>query len=72
MSGGKRLSLDGELVSHHSGISCMAEYAVVDRGTIVIVDKSLPLHEASLTMVLILALTRKRTTTNHLLDVGCT
>ena len=48
MSGGKRLSLDGELVSHHSGISCMAEYAVVDRGTIVIVDKSLPLHEAAL------------------------
>ena len=47
MSGGKRLSLDGELVSHHSGISCMAEYAVVDRGTIVIVDKSLPLHEAA-------------------------
>jgi alcohol dehydrogenase len=48
MSGGKRLSLDGELVSHHSGISCMAEYAVVDRGTIVIVDKSLPLDEAAL------------------------
>jgi alcohol dehydrogenase len=48
MSGGKRLSLDGEPVSHHSGISCMAEYAVVDRGTIVIVDKSLPLDEAAL------------------------
>jgi alcohol dehydrogenase len=48
MSGGKRLSLDGEPISHHSGISCMAEYAVVDRGTIVIVDKSLPLDEAAL------------------------
>lgn len=48
MGGGKRISLDGEPVSHHSGISCMAEYAVVDRGTVVVIDKDLPLDEAAI------------------------
>lgn len=48
MAGGKRLSLNGEPISHHSGISCMAEYAVVDRGTVVVVDKSLALDEAAI------------------------
>ena len=35
MSGETRLSLDGSPIAHHSGVSCMAEYAVVDRGTCV-------------------------------------
>ncbi len=48
MAGGTRLSLDGEPIWHHSGISCMAEYAVVDRGTVVVIDKDLPLHEAAI------------------------
>ena len=48
MGGGKRLSLDGEPICHHSGISCMAEYAVVDRGTVVVIDKDLPLDEAAI------------------------
>ncbi len=48
MGGGKRLSLDGQPISHHSGISCMAEYAVVDRGTVVVIDKDLPLAEAAI------------------------
>ena len=48
MGGGKRLSLDGEPISHHSGISCMAEYAVVDRGTVVVIEKDLPLDEAAI------------------------
>jgi alcohol dehydrogenase len=48
MSGGKRISLDGTPISHHSGISCMAEYAVVDRGTVVVVDQSLSLDEAAI------------------------
>lgn len=48
MGGGKRLSLNGEPISHHSGISCMAEYAVVDRGTVVVIDKDLPLDEAAI------------------------
>jgi len=48
IGGGKRLKLGGKPISHHSGISCMAEYAVVDRGTVVVVDKSLALDEAAI------------------------
>ena len=48
MGGGKRISLDGEPISHHSGISCMAEYAVVDRGTVVVIDNDMPLDEAAI------------------------
>ena len=48
IGGGSRLSFEGKPVSHHSGISCMAEYAVVDRGTVVVIDKELPLDEAAI------------------------
>jgi alcohol dehydrogenase len=48
IAGGKRLSLNGAPVAHHSGISCMAEYAVVDRGTVVVVDKDIPIDDAAL------------------------
>ncbi len=49
MSGGSRIkSMNGERISHHSGVSCMAEYAVSDRGSIVVIDKSLPLADAAL------------------------
>lgn len=49
MSGGSRIkSMNGERISHHSGVSCMAEYAVSDRGSIVVVDKTLPLADAAL------------------------
>ena len=43
MSGGSRLkSKDGETLNHHTGISCMSEFAVVDRGSVVVIDKSIP------------------------------
>ena len=48
IGGGSRLSFEGKPISHHSGISCMAEYAVVDRGTVVVIDKELPLDEAAI------------------------
>jgi alcohol dehydrogenase len=49
MAGGSRISsLNGERIGHHSGLSCMAEYAVVDRGSVVVVDKSMPLADAAL------------------------
>ena len=48
LGGGKRLHLDGQDLGHHSGVSCFAEYAVVDRGSVVVVDKSLPLDEAAI------------------------
>ena len=35
MAGGSRItSLNGERISHHSGLSCMSEYVVVDRGSV--------------------------------------
>lgn len=49
MAGGSRItSLNGERIDHHSGLSCMAEYAVVDRGNIVVVDKDVAIADAAL------------------------
>lgn len=49
MDGGSRLrDADGNRVAHHTGVSCFAEYAVADRGSIVVIDKELPLDEAAL------------------------
>jgi len=49
MGGGSRIrDADGQTVGHHTGVSCMAEYAVVDRGSIVVVDASIPLADAAL------------------------
>ena len=49
MSGGSRLkSMNGETLSHHTGVSCMSEFAVVDRGSVVVIDKSIPLDDAAL------------------------
>ena len=49
MAGGSRItSLNGERIGHHGGVSCMAEYAVVDRGSVVVVDKDVPLADAAL------------------------
>jgi len=49
LGGGRRFSrTDGERIAHQSGVSCMAEYTVVDRGSCVVVDRSMPLDEAAL------------------------
>ncbi|MBL8674778.1 MAG: zinc-dependent alcohol dehydrogenase family protein [Rhodospirillales bacterium] len=48
LSGATRLRRGGERVNHASGVSCFAEYAVVDRGSVVVIDKSLPLDLAAL------------------------
>ena len=49
MAGGSRITaLNGERVGHHTGVSCMAEYAVVDRGSVVVIDRSMPLAKAAL------------------------
>ena len=48
LSGNHRLHMNGKPVNHHSGVSCYAEYAVVDRGSIVVIDRSLPLDVAAL------------------------
>jgi alcohol dehydrogenase len=49
MGGGRRFSRkNGERPGHHSGVSCMTEYTVVDRGSCVVIDKSIPLDEAAI------------------------
>ena len=48
LSGHHRLHHDGRPVGHHSGVSCFAEYAVVARGSVVVIDRSLPLDVAAL------------------------
>jgi alcohol dehydrogenase len=47
-SGATRLSLGGQPVYHHVGVSAFSEYAVVSRRSIVKIDKSLPFEEAAL------------------------
>lgn len=49
MGGGSRLrDADGNTIAHHSGVSCFAEYAVVDRGSAVKVDTDIALDQAAI------------------------
>lgn len=49
MGGGKRIrDASGAEVGHHTGVSCFAEYAVVDRGTAVKIEADLPPEQAAL------------------------
>ena len=49
MSGGSRLSdLDCNVLNHHTGVSCMSQYSVVDRGSVVVIDKSVNIQDAAL------------------------
>jgi alcohol dehydrogenase len=48
MRGGSRLSCDGEVVHHHLGVSAFATQAVVDRRSVVRIDKDIPPETAAL------------------------
>ncbi len=48
LGGSIRLSQNGQPVYHHVGVSAFAEYAVVNRGSLVKIDASLPFDEAAL------------------------
>lgn len=48
INGKKRLSKDGMPYFHQVGVSCFAEYAVVDQSSLVKVDAALPLEDAAL------------------------
>ncbi len=48
LGGGQRIRLNGETVTHHVGVSCFAEYAVVSQCSLVKVHKGLPLDQAAL------------------------
>ena len=48
LGGSIRLSQNGQPVYHHVGVSAFAEHAVVNRGSLVKIDASLPFDEAAL------------------------
>lgn len=48
LNGGMRLHQNGKDVHHHVGVSAFAEYCVVNRGSLVEIDKALPFDEAAL------------------------
>jgi alcohol dehydrogenase len=48
LNGGLRLHQHGKDVYHHVGVSAFAEYCVVNRGSVVKIDSSLPFDEAAL------------------------
>jgi alcohol dehydrogenase len=48
LTGGRRLSREGRFIAHYSGISCFAEYTVVDRSSLVKIDPSVPLVDAAM------------------------
>lgn len=48
LGGSQRIKLNGEYVTHHVGVSCFAEYAVVSECSLVKIDKTLPLDQAAL------------------------
>ncbi|KQP46242.1 zinc-dependent alcohol dehydrogenase family protein [Pseudorhodoferax sp. Leaf274] len=48
LGGGRRLALDGQPLHHHLGCSVFAEYATVDRNSLVKIDPRVPLEHAAL------------------------
>jgi alcohol dehydrogenase len=48
LTGATRLSRAGVALNHNMGVSCFADRAVVARGSLVKIDKAIPLNEAAL------------------------
>ncbi|NMM46656.1 zinc-binding dehydrogenase [Rhodospirillaceae bacterium KN72] len=48
LSGGTRLSRNGEPVYHMTGVSCFADHATVSRRSLIKIDPRIPLHIAAL------------------------
>ncbi|MDF1854618.1 zinc-binding dehydrogenase [Pseudooceanicola sp.] len=49
ISGGSRIrDASGEVVRHHAGVSCFAEYAVMNRGSVVVIDESIAPEDAAI------------------------
>ncbi len=48
IGGGRRLSLKGKPINHAGGVSCFAEYAVLDRGSVVPLPKDITFEDAAL------------------------
>ncbi len=47
IAGGHRMHLDGRPINHAAGISCFAEFAVVSRNSVVVIDRDVPLEDAA-------------------------
>ena len=48
ISGGSRIrGADGEVIGHFTGVSCFAEYAVVNRGSVVVIEDDISLEDAA-------------------------
>jgi alcohol dehydrogenase len=48
LSGARRITCEGEVINHHSGVCAFSEYAVIHRRSIVRIDPDLPLTQAAL------------------------
>ncbi len=48
LGGGTRLSLNGKAIGHQAGVSCFAEYAVASERSLIKIEDSLSMEEASL------------------------
>lgn len=48
VAGGRRLSLNGKPINHAAGVSCFAEYAVLDRSSVVPLPKDISFEDAAL------------------------
>lgn len=49
MGGGRRIhDADGVAVAHQAGVACFADYAVVDRGSVVRIDPAFPIQSAAI------------------------
>lgn len=48
VAGGRRLSVNGKPINHAAGVSCFAEYAVLDRSSVVPLPKDISFEDAAL------------------------
>ena len=48
ITGNHKIRINGEVVNHTSGVSCYAEYAVLAEGSVIPIDKDIPLADAAL------------------------
>jgi alcohol dehydrogenase len=48
ITGNHKIRLNGQVINHTSGVSCYAEYAVLAEGSVIPIEKDIPLEDAAL------------------------
>ena len=48
ITGNHKIRLNGEVINHTSGVSCYSEYMVVAEGSVIPIEKDIPLEDAAL------------------------